>query len=659
MMGQPIIRQTIFRALWVMGYVLGYIAHNMLAALPVLALGALFLCWVARMGQWRVGALAAAICWGGFVWGITQLTSGLRLYAQTPAALCWLALDLALVAVCAGAIHRKGLPALGLAGLGWMERLLLLGVAGMVGITGFVALVSAPANYDSLTYHMTRVAHWAQNGSVAFYPTGIDRQNFLEPLAEYVIGQFYLLANGDALANISQWLAFIGCVVGASVLAQQVGGGRRAQILAAVFAATAPMAILQASSTQNDLVASFWLVCVAVFALRIMHPAPANLRPARADVILFGLSLGLALLTKATLRLYALPLVMWVSIWMLLRVRAKAILPLAAIAGIVIGINVAFVLSNFAAYGPSLMPSSRVGTLTNAAISPGIVLSNILRNAALHFGLPRADLNKQLIVQPITALHAALGLDVSDPRSTHEGSRFAISDVPFTEDSSGSPLHLLLIWAAMLAAVLRPALRKNIWLMGLGLAALAGFVLFCAVLRWQPWHTRLHLPLFILFAPFVALAADEALPRRFAPLVFAGLIVAAYPFITQNAFRPLTGPRSVLRVPRSEQYFTQADALRKPYQAAVAEIAAGECRSIGLITQSDTPEYLLWILMQVESPSTQMQHVLVKDKSARLAEPLAPPCAVLATEPAQNPISLNGQMFEQRQRWGGVGLYLP
>lgn len=624
-----------------------------------MALAALVLLWVAHLGQWRAGALAGAVCWAVCVWAITQVTSGLRLYAQTPAALCWLALDLALVAAGGVAIRRAGLPAPGRAGLGWMERLLALGAAGIVGITGFVAVVSAPANYDSLTYHMTRVAHWAQNGSVAFYPTAIDRQNFLEPLAEYIIGQLYLLANGDALANIPQWLAFAGCVIGASALAQLAGGGRRAQIFAAVFAATAPMAILQASSTQNDLVASFWLACAAVFALRIMRAAPARPRPTRADVILFGLSVGLALLTKATLRLYALPLAAWVFVWMALRLRTKAALPLAAIAGVVIGLNLPFVLSDAAVYGPSLMPAARQGQFTNAALTPGIVFSNLLRNATLHFGVPRADLNKQFIVQPITALHTALGLDVSDPRSTYPDTRFAISDIPFTEDSSGSPLHLALIWAALLAAVLRPALRKNMWLMGLGLAGVAGFALFCAVLRWQPWHTRLHLPLFMLFAAVVALVADEALPRRLAPLLFAGLIVAASLPIAQNYFRPLTGPRSILRVSRADQYFAQATPLRQPYQAAVARIAQGNCRSIGLITEANAPEYLLWMLMRDASPATQIQHVLVKDESARLAEPLAPPCAVLATAPASEAITLNGQRFARQERWGSVGLYLP
>ena len=53
-----------------------------------------------------------------------------------------------------------------------------------------------------------------------------------------------------------------------AVVAGELGGGAGRAALAAVACATLPMAIAQASSTQNDLVASFWLLSLGYWVLR-------------------------------------------------------------------------------------------------------------------------------------------------------------------------------------------------------------------------------------------------------------------------------------------------------------------------------------------------------------------------------------------------------
>src|SRR5207248_1366671 len=77
---------------------------------------------------------------------------------------------------------------------------------------------------------------------------------------------------------------------------------RRGQSLAAVFAATLPIAILEASSAQNDLVLSLWLLVFVHFALRAFS-GKAGL----AGWLLAGASLGLAVLTKPSALLIAFP----------------------------------------------------------------------------------------------------------------------------------------------------------------------------------------------------------------------------------------------------------------------------------------------------------------------------------------------------------------
>ena len=154
-----------------------------------------------------------------------------------------------------------------------------------------------------MTYHLARVAHWAQQASVVFYPTHIIRQIHQPPWAEYAALHLFLLWGGDRLANFVQWGSMILSLVGVSVIARQLGAGTRGQLLAAFACATIPMGIMQAATTQNDYVVTLWLVCLtsALLALRTQ----LDLAPA----LVAGGSLGLALLTKATAYVLATPLV--------------------------------------------------------------------------------------------------------------------------------------------------------------------------------------------------------------------------------------------------------------------------------------------------------------------------------------------------------------
>jgi 4-amino-4-deoxy-L-arabinose transferase-like glycosyltransferase len=92
-----------------------------------------------------------------------------------------------------------------------------------------------------------------------------------------------------------------------SLAAKQLGGDRRAQILTVVVAATIAMGIMQTSSTQNDYVVAFWLVCLVVFVLRLNRQRPGTGLTGEALVVGGALGLGLALLTKPTAYVFAVP----------------------------------------------------------------------------------------------------------------------------------------------------------------------------------------------------------------------------------------------------------------------------------------------------------------------------------------------------------------
>ncbi|MCK4894257.1 MAG: hypothetical protein KAT07_09835, partial [Calditrichia bacterium] len=86
--------------------------------------------------------------------------------------------------------------------LSWIDRLIIFCIILILIFTLIIAIKSPPNNFDSMTYHMARVANWIQNKSIKFYPTSIPRQNYSMPLAEYMILHLQLISQSDQFANL-------------------------------------------------------------------------------------------------------------------------------------------------------------------------------------------------------------------------------------------------------------------------------------------------------------------------------------------------------------------------------------------------------------------------------------------------------------------------
>lgn len=187
--------------------------------------------------------------------------------------------------------------------LGW---LLLVGVLALVVGELVIAVAAPPNNYDSMVYHLPRIETWVQNASVDAYPTSIYRQQALGPGAEYLLLHLRLLTDGDGMFNLLQWAAGAGCLVAISRIAAQLGASPLGQLLSAAAFATTPMVVLQATSTQTDLTAAFWVVATATLALDGIRT-----RTGWGAAVLLGCGFGLVAVTKATGLLVLGPLLLW------------------------------------------------------------------------------------------------------------------------------------------------------------------------------------------------------------------------------------------------------------------------------------------------------------------------------------------------------------
>ena len=116
----------------------------------------------------------------------------------------------------------------------------------MLLTTLVIALISPPNNWDSMTYHMSRVEYWIQNKAIFFFKTNNPRQNVLAPFSEFLILHFQILSGSDIFANLVQWISLIIGLATVSLICKEFGLGQRLQIISAVFICSLPIVLLQA-----------------------------------------------------------------------------------------------------------------------------------------------------------------------------------------------------------------------------------------------------------------------------------------------------------------------------------------------------------------------------------------------------------------------------
>ena len=372
-----------------------------------------------------------------FVWGtaVTILTEGLSLFNQlnyTSLLTCWITLLIPLFYLYFSGrrLHKQSL----LEDCLRENKAILLSIAIILFSTFCIAVIAPPNNNDSMTYHMSRVMHWIQNNSVAHYPTNILRQIELNPWAEFAITHLQILSGGDYLANLVQWFCMVGSILGITLIAEKLGASNRVQMIAALVTATIPMGILQSSSTQNDLVVSFWLVCLAYFCMQF------NEKPCWSYAVAVGSSLGLSLLTKGTAYLFASPLIIWLAISSLKSIKQNALKFLVFIMLSASLLNIGHYIRNYETFGNIL--SSGESKYTNDSYGIATLASNIIRNIALEMSSQSVRVN-QAVESGANVLHTLMGLDINDSGTTWGSEKFELNGT-ISEDDLWLPIVVCL-----------------------------------------------------------------------------------------------------------------------------------------------------------------------------------------------------------------------
>jgi len=567
--------------------------------------------------------LRAVVIWGVALCALTELPGGLRLLNKTALAIAWSTLAVAAIAW----FWHRGLRRAAIRNRDAVVWLAVAGIAAVLALTFATAIQSPPNSADAMAYHMPRVIYWAEEASVRFFPTPYLNQIMLQPLAEYAMLQTYLLSGGDRLINLVAWFASLGCTVGVSAIARQLGAKARGQALAALFCATIPGGILASSGAKNDYFMALWLVCAVYFALRFADALGSR------DAVLLGCALGLALLTKATAYIFA-PFVVAAVLAPVAIRRWKAMAGGVALAAVcALAINAPQYVRNLELSGSALGFDSAQGNgfyrWRNERIGWKQTLSNILRNAAEQTG-GRSPRWNQSVFDLVAAAHRRMGIAIDDPDTTWRGSAFAPPVNANHEANAPNRWHLAILCAVAGLVFWRVSRGTDRTRALYALSLFAGFVAFCAYLKWQPFMGRLVVPLFVLGSPLAAVMEEMRPVWLQAALCLFLLNNARLPAL-ENWVRPLKGPHSILDRSRDEMYFSDMGQWHNAasYAEAAGALRRSRCGLVGVDITNFQLEYPLQALLRESEPWVRFVHSGVDNVSRRYAPPAAgEPCAI-------------------------------
>ncbi len=169
---------------------------------------------------------------------------------------------------------RRGAPRPPLAPLARLRALtgvpilLALAVATGLALAYAFALVvgTPPSNWDSLVYHLPRAAFWSQGDSVGYVAHAYDeRLNVNPPNGEIALTFLLEVGRNERVTGFVQFAAVLMLATGVYALSRKLLLTRSEAAFGALLFPMLPIVILQASTTQNDLVAASFLVIAAVF----------------------------------------------------------------------------------------------------------------------------------------------------------------------------------------------------------------------------------------------------------------------------------------------------------------------------------------------------------------------------------------------------------
>jgi 4-amino-4-deoxy-L-arabinose transferase-like glycosyltransferase len=285
------------------------------------------------------------------------------------------------------------------------------------------------------------------------------------------------------------------------------------------------MMLFQATTTQTDLLASFFFLSFILFALLIIQ-TEANFK---TNFIFLALSLTLGILTKYHIAIFSAPIVIYLLIHLIKKNNNKNTIFAVLVSVLTIAVNlVPLFLRNVYFFGSITGKDlfDENATIVNSIISIQNMLSNNFKHIVDFISLPINGYNNLLFTLNHT-LHNIISVSENMPGNNWAGEPFTINNY-INEDTAGSIIHALLI---ILSLFLFFKSKHKTKLLLLFAYCFIAFSMYGLLFRYTPFDIRLLLPVLILLIIISTYIIYTSITNKFIinGMMFLFLILSIFP----------------------------------------------------------------------------------------------------------------------------------
>lgn len=540
-----------------------------------------------------------------------------------------------------------------------------IALGGMGAITVVLAVLTVPYNWDSMTYHLARIAYWRQNQSVAHYATNIVRQITSPVLAEFVNLHVYVLMNGnDIFLQLLQCFSYITNAVFIYGIAHKLGVKNRLCALAGILFMTMPIAFGESLTTQVDHYSAMWLFFYVYILLDFLdiNKKFQNDSIAVVGTLCLSLSVGFGYLAKPSVMFAVLFFAVWLLIVSIKRKDSPVLifkLLLYAVCALAV-LLAPELIRNFKTFHAFSDPSAGQRQLIGRK-NPRYVLVNFIKNFV--WNLPNIYTGgEERIERFVYRLSDFLKVDINDSGISEDGREFAMRAAQdYNHDTAINPivgvLFILVILFIVYKILAKRGKKTNRIARGYSLAVSGSFLIFCAVLRWEPFVTRYMIAYLGLLCPMIIWQIQDwqnLSKRKELYFAFLGIIV----FVSGVEYLGLLKYHGdIVQYGRQNQdreygyFYWQPDERYIAYQEVKKCIKENDYKAIGVVFGSDSYDYPLFKML--EHDVDEIRHVNV-DNATKVYEDMAflPDCIVLIDRESTEGMSCHGEDYGEVIKMG-------
>lgn len=484
-----------------------------------------------------------------------------------------------------------------------------------------LALFTVPYNWDSMTYHLPRIAQWAENKSVAHFVTGDVRQLTSPTLSEFVNLQVYIFSGQkDYFLNLLQYSCFFANTILVYYITKYLGGTYQYCWLASLLFVSMPIAFGEALNTQVDHFSTMWLLLFVYFLLELLEPNYCLKKNNKNiwRVIILSSCIGFGYLAKPSIMFGMFIFACWllgVCIWR--KDNMKDILFLICLAvGVITLIVMPEIMRNIISFG-SISHSEAGAKQLIGTINPVYMFVNAVKNYAMNF--PNIYINiGNLVEHGVYWIAYILNVNINHPSIAENGVEFGLHKAgEYGHDTAINPVIIIFMTIILLWLSIRRIKKEKICFSEIySWVAISSFIVFTFVLRWEAYVTRYMLSYLALLCPVVVIWLYK-IKKKEQSYAIMGIVVflSIIELFNLLSYHGEICIRHNNAEDREYNYFEVYKEDREYFVKLERILGELEFESVGLyLSIANTYEYPIWAMLD---KSVRIEHILVDNETKK------------------------------------------